>query len=86
VITSTDPRLLRWGALSLAVAGLIAAPIARSTPARPIPLVSEHGAGQMHLPGDRSPQAVQAAAQLDPVIQGEPKNELPFTRRATPTG
>jgi hypothetical protein len=45
--------------------------------------VSEHGAGQMHMRGDRSPEAVRVKAQSDPLIQGEAKNEVPFTRLAT---
>jgi hypothetical protein len=84
VSTSTELRLLRYGAVSLGAAALIAAPLARSAPARAIQLISEHGAGQMNLSGGRSTLATQASTRPDPVIQGEPKNELPFTRRAAP--
>jgi hypothetical protein len=83
VANPTHLRLRRWGAASLVTAALIAAPVARSTPDHHIPLVSEHGAGQMQMRGDRSPEAVRTKAQLDPLIQGEAKNELPFTRLAT---
>jgi hypothetical protein len=39
-----------------------------------------------HARSDRGAKAVQTKAQGDPLIQGEPKNQLPFTRLATRAG
>lgn len=38
----------RIGAATVATAALIAAPVAKATPDHTVPLISEHGAGQIH--------------------------------------